>query len=163
MYQKNIVSIQLPEGVLDQIKRSIREDGDLLSPHLVALTEDEKSTLTKMSDGTLAFVQKAYDYCIINPEFVPVYLDVVEMKKDLVAYTELKPLLDMLANLHSDLRDTLTMAGSEAFTAARTYYNSVSYAAKTGSLSAKPIAEDLSMRFPGGKRQKPGAKPEESK
>lgn len=56
--------------------------------------------------------------------------------------------------LASDLDDTLMLCGSEAYAGARYYYNSVSYAARQGNISAKPITEDLAMRYPGVKRKK---------
>ena len=158
MFQKNVVSIDLAPGFVDKLVESMKATTGTVSPYLIALTDEEKSSMSKMHDGSLAFVKKACDYSVSNPEYVPPYLNVPEMIKDLKAYNDLKPLLDVVANLHSDLLDTITMAGSEAFAAARAYYNSVSYAAKHGSLSAKPISEDLAQRFALGKRQKPEGK-----
>lgn len=46
-----------------------------------------------------------------------------------------------------NLDDTTTQAGSESYTAALTYYNSVKQAAKLSVPGSKAIYEDLRKRF----------------
>ncbi len=45
------------------------------------------------------------------------------------------------------LSDTITLSGSEAYTAALAYYNSVKQAAKANVPNTQPVYEDLRKRF----------------
>ena len=152
MIQKNQVSILVTTDKQARLNKLLKDISDELRPDLLALTPDEKLALAKMGDISIPFVERADGYCVSNPEFAPIFLDLEEMHKDVTAYQSLKPFLDSLTMLQTDLRDTLTVAGSEAFAAARVYYNSVTYAAKNGSLSAKVIAEELGKRYPGTRK-----------
>jgi hypothetical protein len=49
-----------------------------------------------------------------------------------------------------NLRDTQMLAGSDAYTAALAYYNSVKQAAKMNVPNAKTIQEELGKRFERG-------------
>lgn len=69
------------------------------------------------------------------------------MKKDFDATTQLLPILRSVEQVESNLSDTAMMAGSEAYVAALSYYNSVKMAAKMNIPGAKPIYDDLRKRF----------------
>lgn len=154
MSQQNRISIEPKQAVVDEAIADIAKAYTTLKPYFQGLSKDERHSLLKMSDKTVAFVDKSDNYVKSHKEFVPPFLDVVEMNKDLTAVKVLKPLRDLLATFHSDVDDTVLLCGSEAFTASRIYYNSVAYAAKQGVESAKPIAADLAKRFPGTPRKK---------
>lgn len=154
MSQNNRISVTLPQQVVDDVLNFIKRAGDALKPYLQGLTHEQRQTLAKMGDKTLPFVSKSYAYCGSNAEFAPNFLDIPELGKDLETAEVLTPVLNALEVLRSDVDDTVMLCGNEAFTGARYYYNSVSFAAKNGNPSAKPIAEDLAKRFPGVKRKK---------
>ena len=147
MSQDNRVSITIPPTLITQALDHLNQFSALMMPYLTGLSVEDRKTMVKMSDGTLAFVEKTGLFAKSNPEFSPNFLDVNEMIKDLEAATALKPIFDAAAIICSNVEDTMMLCGSEAYLGARYYYNSVSYAAKQGNLSAKPIAEDLSKRF----------------
>jgi hypothetical protein len=154
MSQQNRISINPDPAVLQEAINFIVKAHDLLKPWLQSLSTEQRKGTAKMSDKTLAFVEKTDNYVKSHADFSPKFLDIVEMAKDLAAVKALKPVLDVLSTLYSDVDDTVLLCGSEAFAASRIYYNSVVYAAKQGVESAKPIAEDLSKRFPGTPRKK---------
>ena len=154
MSQDNRISVNIPQQVIDEVLSNIKKSGDLLKPYLHGLTAEERHSLAKMGDKTLPFVSKSYTYCGSNAEFAPNFLDIPELGKDLGTAETLTPVLNAVEVLRSDLDDTVMLCGNEAFTGARYYYNSVTFAAKNGNTSAKPIAEDLAKRFPGVKRKK---------
>jgi hypothetical protein len=108
-----------------------------------------------MSDGTEPFVAKVMDYAVSDPQFAPPYMDVPEMKKDFDAVSELLPLLRTVDQLEDNLSDTAMMAGSEAYVAALSYYNSVKMAAKMNVPGAKAIYDDLAKRFTRSKPKSP--------
>lgn len=158
MSAENNISIQIPAETLSTVKANLKECAELLKPYLIALTPDDRQDLPKMSDKTLPFVEKVIDYIASNPEFAPAYLSVPELKIDMTAFGELASLLQLVEPLCDNLRDTQTLAGSEAYTAALAYYNSVKQAAKMNVPNAKTIQEELGKRFKGqGVARKPAA------
>ena len=154
MSQDNRISITIPQPVADEVLVNIKRAAEALKPFLKALTDDERKTLAKMGDKSIAFVTKTHAYCGSNAEFAPNFLDIPELGKDLDAAISLTPMLKALKVLLSDVDDTIMLCGNEAYTGARFYYNSVVFAAKNGNTSAKPIAEDLAKRYPGVSHKK---------
>ena len=155
MSNANRVSADIPAAVITDVTNKLNEVRALLLPYLEALTPDERRTIPKMSDKTIAFVNKTETYTISNPEFAPGFMEVAEFSKDMQVVVELKPILDICEQLVSNIDDTSMLAGSEAYVQALMYYNGVKLAAKTGQASARPIYDDLSVRFPGATRKTP--------
>lgn len=153
MSTANRVSAEIPAAVVTEAMQKLMEVTQLLKPYLQALTVEERRVLAKMSDKTIAFVTKTEGYSVTNPEFAPSFMEVPEFGKDIHLVQEIKPLLDVCEQLASNLDDTSMLGGSEAYMAALLYYGSVKMAAKTGQTGAKPIYDDLSMRFPGPKKK----------
>jgi len=147
MPEQNDVSIVIPPEVLTEVKDAVTLIKTKLDPYLVALTPDERKTLPKMSDKTVAFVEKSLNYAETTPEFAPPYLKVDEMKIDVTAVDELSEILNPIKQIGSNLDDSVMVCGSEAFVSALSYYNSVKMAAKMDIPNAKPIYDDLKKRF----------------
>lgn len=118
-------------------------------PFLLNLNADERKSLLKMGDKTVAFVQKALEYAKQNPQTVPVFLDMVEFEKDVQLVSSLSKVLYPVEQLAEKLDDTCKIAGSEAYAAALVYYNAAKAAAKAGVPGLKSVMDDLSSRFPG--------------
>jgi hypothetical protein len=123
-------------------------------PFLVNLTLDERRGLSKMGDKSVAFVTKAMDYASTNLEFVPPYLNVPELTKDANLANQLLTINNVIQILAEKIDDTLMAVGAEAYSASRTFYNSVKNAAKEAVPGADAIASDLSARFTGQGRKK---------
>lgn len=147
MSTKNQISIEIPKTVIGDVTDKLQECRALLAPYLQGLTAEEKETIFKMGDKTVATVQKVKDYTEINPEFAPSYMDKAEFLKDVAVVTDLSPLRNLSNQLASDLGDTIMLAGNEALLAALLYYGTVKEASDKGIATAKPIYEDLSKRF----------------
>lgn len=151
----NSISIQIPEADLTIVRDALALIQTTLAPYVVALTPENRRKLPKMGDGTEPFVAKVMDYAVSDPQFLPPFVQVAEMKKDWDAVTGLLPLFRTVQQLDNNLGDTVMLAGSEAYEASLSYYRSVKMAAKMNVPNAKTIAEDLSKRFAGnGKRDK---------
>jgi hypothetical protein len=149
MSTPNRVSIEIPPAIVADVTNKLNEVRTLLQPYLQALTVDERRSLAKMSDKTIAFVTKVEGYS--NPEFAPSFMEVAEFEKDMHLVHEIKPMLDICEQLASNLDDTSMLGGSEAYMASLLYYSSVKMAAKSGQPGARQIYDDLSVRFPGPK------------
>lgn len=87
------------------------------------------------------------DYAESDDQFAPPFMDVPEMRKDFDVVDKLMPILRKVGQLNSNLADTLMLAGSEAYVAALSYYNSVKLATRMNIPGAKPVYEDLKVRF----------------
>jgi hypothetical protein len=150
---KNRISESIPAEVLNQAAQKLQEVQTLLAPYLKGLTMAERRDLPKMSNKTFTFVSKSAEYCHSYPQFVPGYLNVAELNRDLSTAAALRPVLDACTALQSDVDDTVMLAGSEALMQSLVFYSTVRTAAKGGENSAKPIYEDLSARFPGRRKR----------
>lgn len=147
MTTKNQISIEIPQEVIDTVTQKLQECKTTLAPYLQGLTVEERLSLFKMGDKTVATVQKTKSYVDTNPEFVPVYMDKTEFLKDEAVVSTLSPIANLAAQLSADVNDTMMLAGSEALQAAMLYYGQVKEAQSKGIVTAKPIYEDLSQRF----------------
>lgn len=147
MSTNNQISVEIPQTVLNEMNQKLQECKTLLAPYLKALTSDDRKSLFKMGDKTVATVQKVKSYLETNPEFAPVYMDKDEFLKDEAVVTGLNPISNLVDQLASDLADTITLAGSEALMASMLYYGMSKEAASKGVATAKPIYEDLGQRF----------------
>lgn len=147
MSAKNQISVEIPQAVIAEVNQKLQDCRALLAPYLQGLTPQDRGTLFKMGDKTVATVQKVKSYMDTNPEFIPSYMDKVEFLKDEAVVTSLNPLGNLATQLATDIGDTVMLAGSEAITSALFYYGSAKEAASKGVATAKPIYEDLSQRF----------------
>jgi len=157
MSTENVISIEIPQADIQAVRDALATINATLAPYLLALTPDQRRTLPKMSDGTEPFVAKVMDYATNDPQFSPPFMDVPEMKKDFDAVSQLMPLLRTVTQLQNNLSDTTMMAGSEAYVAALSYYNSVKMAARMNVPGAKAIYDDLKKRFESSGRRSNGS------
>jgi hypothetical protein len=147
MVNDNVVSVQLTAKELTEAVAQLKELKSKLEGRLIALQPKERHELPKMSDKTLPFVEKVADYVDAHPGFAPFYMSVEEFKIDYKAVNDLKQILRETEQLCKLLEDTIMLSGSEAYTAALAYYNSVKQAAKANVPNAQPVYEDLRKRF----------------
>ncbi|MGK4567755.1 hypothetical protein [Flavobacterium sp. 3HN19-14] len=144
---QNQIRVEIPQEVIDRVTEKLQECRTALAPFLQALTADERETMFKMGDKTVATVQKTKSYMQTNPEFIPDYMEKAEFFKDETVVTQLQPIANLATQLAADAKDTVTLAGSKALQAAMLYYGQVREANSKGVQTAKPIYEDLQERF----------------
>ena len=147
MSTQNQISIEIPQTVIDGVLQKLQDCKNDLAPYLQGLTADERISILKMGDKTVATVQKTKSYVDTNPEFVPAYMDKTEFLKDEAVVSQLNPIANLAGQLAADVEDTVMIAGSEALYSALLYYGQVKEASNKGIPTAKPIYEDLSKRF----------------
>ena len=157
MSQQNLVTVSITPEELKQISGAIDILKTTLLPKLKVLNPTERQELPKMGDKSLAFVKKALEYCTQNPELSPQFLDVNEYTNDVMSVETLKALHSPISQLADALSDTMILSGSDAYSAALMFYNSVKIAKKSNVAKAGTIHDDLSERFPG--KVKGAAKP----
>jgi hypothetical protein len=108
-----------------------------------------------MGPKSVSFVSSAAQHAQQNPKFVPGFVDVPELAKDVDAVVLLSQLLNQVAPLCKQLEDTILLAGSEAYSAALSFYKSVGDAAKKNVPGAEVIYNDLKTKLPQAKARKP--------
>ena len=144
---KNKVHYLIPEATITQVQDKLAEVENLLKPYLVELTPSERHDLPKMSDGTQPFVCKCLEYCDSYPEYAPPFMDKAELAADMKVWEQLIPILRTIKKMAVALDDTVMEAGSENYSNAFAYYNSVKSAARMNMPCAKVIYDDLQKRF----------------
>lgn len=154
MEKENQISLNIPEADMQAIQAAIQTLQDKLLPLLIQLDKEERQELNPMRDKRVAFVTKAYEYATQNPELVPNYMDIPEMKIDMDAVTLLRQIGNPLWQLAQFMDDTQMVAGSEAMTEALVFYNAVKHAAKLKIGASQQIYEDLRQLFPGRPKKK---------
>jgi hypothetical protein len=147
MSKENLVSLSITPADLQDIQNAVATLKSKLLPYLLELSTDEKLSIPKMKDKTLAFVTKSYEHAVNHPTLVPAYVDVAEFKKDINAVEQLRQLSTPLDEIAKALDDTMTVAGSEAYVAALSFYNSVKSAAKNNVPGGQVVYEDLKTQF----------------
>lgn len=143
----------IPSNVVAQIKSRLNEIKTLLTPYAVTLTPAERHNLLKMGEKSLAFVEKAHDFAVENPAFVPPFLNMPEFNIDFADAHGLWTIRNDALQVYELIDDTTMVAGSESYHAALTFYNSVKIAAAQDVPGAKAVYEELKKRFPGHKRK----------
>lgn len=154
MSKENQVSIEISNSDLKAVLEAVKLIEGILKPHLIALTADERRKKTKMGDKTVTFVEKITEYVVTNPEFKPSFLNGEDLRIDFKAVGDLTQVLRPLEQLTSTLADTILLSGSEALGGALMYYSSIKQASKNNIPNAKPIFEDLKVRYEISKNKK---------
>lgn len=143
----------IPAPVLADVQQHLDAIKAALAPYLLSLTPEQRRTLPRMADKTVAFVQKATAYAATNPAFVPAFVELSALQQDAAGVAALTPLRQQLEQLALDLDSTVMVAGSEAYTSALTIYANIKFMAKNRQPGAQAAYDDLAVRFPA----RPGA------
>jgi len=72
---------------------------------LINLTPEERSNLPKMGDKSIPFVEKTLELAVTNPQLVPPFVNVEELRKDFSLAMELRDILIIVKQLYEKLDD----------------------------------------------------------
>ncbi len=144
----NQVPFNITEADHAAIQTSIQTLQTKLLPHLATLSPDDRMELPKMGDKTVGFVLKTQEYCKQNPDLAPQFLDLEGLDTGVKAFEEIRAIYLPLLQITDSLRDSMLLAGSEAYSASLQFYNSVKQAAKSRVQRAETIYTDLAAKFP---------------
>ncbi|AMR28731.1 hypothetical protein A0257_17590 [Hymenobacter psoromatis] len=133
---------------------AIRQARQALAPYLVALTPEERASLPKMGDKSVAFVTKAAEFAQSLPTLMPQYLDVAGLVVDAGVNADLLPLYLELNSFATDVDSTRMEAGSEGYSSALVAYSALKIAASLNQPGAQAAVAELEPRFASqGKRK----------
>ncbi|HLC16247.1 MAG TPA: hypothetical protein VJL89_08480 [Thermodesulfovibrionia bacterium] len=113
---------------------------------LITLTTEEKKSLPKFGDKSIAFVKKAYEIASKNQDFLPRNFDIDEMRKDVELYDQLFSIIQQFSQLMEKLEDTYREVGAEAYLASLIVYNTAKISGNdVGGLDS--VMDELGKRF----------------
>ncbi|BAY26588.1 hypothetical protein NIES2100_64040 [Calothrix sp. NIES-2100] len=144
MAYQNITGSLSPQDI-QEIKAALQTVQKKL-PFLITLSNDERRSLLKMGDKSLAFVNNSVTAAQSNREILPASFDVEELVRDYQLASALTELLTSMRQLTEQVDDTLLAVGSEAMSSSLTVYDYVKTAAKK-TPGLKTVAEQLGERF----------------
>jgi secreted Zn-dependent insulinase-like peptidase len=147
MGKENLVSLNITPADMQEIRSAITTLELKLLPYLLEISNQEKKELPKMKDKTVAFVTKATEHAEQNPQLVPPFISVEELRKDLEAVETLRKVLNPLEKICKSVDDTMLVAGSEAYKSALAFYNSVKAGQRLNASGAKEVYDDLKVQF----------------
>jgi hypothetical protein len=101
-------------------------------PFLVGLTTEERVALPSINVSNKAFTEDAINAGVNNPSLIPSYVSVVNMKNDMVLFSQLDEIIMITKQLLEKMEDTQLLVGSEAYTSALTLYKLFGSAAEAG-------------------------------
>ena len=151
------ITATLSNADIQQIKAALETIQQKL-PFLVNLSAEERRSLCKMGDKSLAFVNNSLNAAQTNRDILPASFDLDEFVRDYQLAVALTELLTGLRQLEEKVDDTLLAVGSEAMSSSLTVYDYVKTAAKK-TPGLKTLAEQLGERFKAlrVKTSKPGS------
>jgi hypothetical protein len=139
----------IPAKVTAEVQSHLDAIKGLLAPYLISLTPEERKTMLRMADKTVAFVTKINDYATSTPAFVPAFVSLAELQQDTAGMAALTPLRQQFEQLSLDTDSTVMIAGSEAYGNSLTVYGNIKFLAKNKQPGAQAAYDDLKQRFPG--------------
>ena len=148
MSRDNRLSAALDAAAIDTIRTSLATIREQL-PFLVSLTSSERKEMPRLGAKSIGFDEKCVAYMQSNPEFLPGFVDTVEVDKDRALRTQMLRFAADLRGLAQLVDDSLAVLGSEIWMADLAYYQSAREGARRGRAAAQGIYDDLRSRFPG--------------
>ena len=118
-----------------------------LFPFGLKFTPEQRKTMTRIDDARLPFTEKALQFGSQEPRIVPPYTDLDELSRDLMLYKSMAQIERELLSLTETIVDTRVAAGTDAYQASLSIYNSAKGAAKNGIPGTQSIVDDLKKLF----------------
>jgi len=147
----NLITATLSPDEVAEILESLEAIRQKLS-FLVGLSPIERRRIAKMGHKSQTFVVKALDAATQYTDLMPACLDIEEARRDLALFEALHPVLQSINQLKELVEDTQTIAGSEAYAAARVAYSSIKTVGRSRGLDE--VVSDLARQFQRTRRER---------
>lgn len=151
---ENRVNTVIDDVTMDALKRGTQSLLDNM-PFLVALTDEERLSLSGLDISNKVFVEEAFDYLSSNPGIMPPAVNAANLKNDLELYNQLDTVESWLQNVLNQVSDTKRLAAHEAYSSSLMIYKLLSVFSQTGVPGAQQGYERLSRRFAQSGRSTP--------
>ena len=140
------ISAELKQEVIDTVTADLADIQSKM-PFILKLSPAVKKSLPKLEDSRTPFVSKCLFYARKEPKILPPFTDLDELERDLKLFNNLQNITKEIDRLADMINDTRIAAGSDAYSAALTIYNSAKQAAKMNVPGTKAIVDDLKTAF----------------
>jgi len=144
----NRLNLVMTDTDITDVKKSLTNIHGKM-PFLIGLTTDERVTLPKISENNKVFVGDSINALVNNAPMLPSYLNVGDIKNDLMLYEQLDELEMLALQLVEKIQDTRMLCGSEAYVSSLAAYRLFEAAAVAGIPGADSIYDALKQRFAG--------------
>ncbi|MBN2093501.1 hypothetical protein JW964_28005 [candidate division KSB1 bacterium] len=141
----NKVSAELAQQALEEILKGINQITQNL-PFLITLTTDEKKSLPKFGDKSVAFVKRSYELAQQHKNILPASFELAEMGRDINLYEKLYSIQQPLRTLFEKIEDTLQELGAESYSSALYIYALIKMHKDIGDIATETF-DDLAKRF----------------
>lgn len=148
MTVENRVDIVFENETIQESNTALSSLKNALKPHMVALTANQKKSMVVVANRLFDFIERGVMLAEANPDLIPPYIKMEDVKKDVDAWKVMNPMIKDLEQQLSLLNDTAALCGNEAYTSVLSFYHYIKQAAKDGVSGAKPIYDDLKKQFP---------------
>ena len=159
MASDNRISLDITAAQKTAIVDAVTALKTALQGITINLTKEERQSLPKVGDKTLAFDEKCKAYMASRPELIPGFIDMAELAKDRKLVADLLPCLQEIAPIAEALEDTVSLAYTDIYIADLAFHANVKQAAKRGVPGTDTIYDDLKARFPGRPKAEPTPPP----
>lgn len=147
---QNLVSLDISTDEIAAMDQAIATL-EALTKHFITLSTDDKSSLVKMGDKSVAFCQQTALVLSQNKEALPAGFDYTEMEDDLAAYAALQGRVLRIREVLAKMDDTQTAIGSDIMVAASEGYALMKLFGKAEGLSE--LQQAMRVRRPGRRRK----------
>jgi hypothetical protein len=147
---QNLVSLDLSADQIAAMDQAIATLEALTKP-FITLSADDKNSLVKMGDKSVAFCQQTALVLSQNKDALPAGFDYTEMEDDLAAYAALQGRVLRIREVLAKMDDTQTAIGSDIMVAASEGYALMKLFGKAEGLSE--LQQAMRVRRPGRRRK----------
>ncbi len=131
------------------------DDAKALMAFLASITEEQRIEMERKKRNPMNFIKHTQTHMESHPEFIPPTTPLPGFQRILKLLHNLRRIDVAMDSFHKDVKDTITVLETDAYSLARLYYKSVRNATKEGDYDAERIYNDLSVHFkPKHKRKK---------
>lgn len=141
----NRISLNIPPEDLKAMQDAQQTLLTLCEKHLVALNGDDIRSLGKARDR--AWLVDTYQAGQANDDFVPKFVDMEELGRDVYGGVTLAPLRQGALQTYHLLAGTEILCNAEAYAGCLAIYEAVKAAARRNVAGAAPVAERLGRIF----------------
>jgi len=121
---QNLISATLSVSDAALVQQSLTTVKDKL-PFLSVLQAADISSLFKLGNAYLPFIDKIHEVVITHPEILPGIFDKEEFLRDYDLFMTLRPILNQINELAEGVQKTYTALGSDTLVAALEVYSAV--------------------------------------
>ena len=72
---ENRINFTLTDAEQNTVEASFKTISDILRPHAIVLSDNDRKMLPRSADGTLPFLEKSASYVVTHSQFKPDYVD----------------------------------------------------------------------------------------